>query len=202
MEKKYTLLQIRNGRCPIYKFYNHLLAEGFEFNHRSYGKSFFEIKLYNETDVAHYQRWCRLKGLRYDLISSDYCRGNNYRENFFKNNPPQKKGWRCAYCGKWLKKHEVTVDHIIPVSKAMNSSYIQKKMKKIGINNINDVKNLCAACKSCNSSKSSKLGSWIFKGRIGRSYSLWKFRIFCRWAVVIGVVILVVKLLSLYFKLF
>ncbi|MCD3254360.1 HNH endonuclease [Clostridium botulinum] len=45
---------------------------------------------------------------------------------------------RCAYCGRELKRDEITVDHVIPYSKGGKT----------------DFTNLVIACKHCNQKKS------------------------------------------------
>lgn len=69
----------------------------------------------------------------------------NYRKVYFENN----KGWRgkykCSHCGKWFKKEDITIDHIIPQSKL---AYLPIKDVLI---------NLQPMCRSCNSSKGNRL---------------------------------------------
>ena len=49
--------------------------------------------------------------------------------------------YKCQICGKELKKEEITIDHIIPLSKGGG----------------NNIENLQPLCKSCNSKKSNKI---------------------------------------------
>jgi len=50
-------------------------------------------------------------------------------------------GYRCAYCGRKLKK--LTKDHLIPISKG-------------DPDNVDSIENIVPACKSCNSRKNNK----------------------------------------------
>lgn len=49
----------------------------------------------------------------------------------------EERGNRCEYCGRWVRKGELTLDHIIPKSK--------------GGTNADD--NLLLACRTCNEGK-------------------------------------------------
>lgn len=61
----------------------------------------------------------------------------NYRDKWFKNNPPVFGKYRCVRCGGWFPKEEIDIDHIIPQSKG----------------GTDDLINLQAMCKHCNRSK-------------------------------------------------
>jgi 5-methylcytosine-specific restriction endonuclease McrA len=50
-------------------------------------------------------------------------------------------GFACAYCGDRLHKRDLTIDHIVPVSRGGG----------------HELDNLCVACKPCNSSKADRL---------------------------------------------
>lgn len=72
--------------------------------------------------------------------------GTNYRENYFKSNPPDANGeYSCKICGKKMKKgdSDLTIDHIIP----------QK------YDGSNAVTNLQVLCRSCNSKKSVEISA-------------------------------------------
>lgn len=80
----------------------------------------------------------------------------NYRAEYFKRNP----GlfgilWFCSQCGKpLLTKHNVCIDHIIPLNKGGSNHHL----------------NCTAICKRCNSSKSDKIDKRIFKGFIFKAF--------------------------------
>jgi len=59
-------------------------------------------------------------------------------------NPPNHQGYNVCYlCGKWIQENEITVDHIVPRSRAPDLRYT--------------FSNLALACGSCNNAKGSKL---------------------------------------------
>ena len=66
-------------------------------------------------------------------------------------------GWTCFYCG--YEGKDMTIDHIIPVSKAPELAI--------------DIENMVTACKSCNSSK--------LKFRANCNWHRLKFRANCNW---------------------
>ena len=104
-------------------------------------------------------------------------RSTNYRQTFFSNNKPFiKDRYFCAYCGKLVKKRDITIDHLFPIDAVKKSFYSRLKMRMKGFNDINDVRILVPACLSCNQRKSNKTGLWILKGKIGRSNTLWIIR--------------------------
>ena len=66
------------------------------------------------------------------------------RTLWLKNNPPNHQGYYICYiCNKWIDKAEITIDHIIPRSKAPELRF--------------DPSNLMACCYNCNNNKGSKL---------------------------------------------
>ena len=72
--------------------------------------------------------------------------GSNYREIYFKNNPPSTNGtYTCKACGRELDKNDsdLTIDHIVP--------------RKYG--GTNAVINLQVLCRSCNSKKKAKINT-------------------------------------------
>lgn len=65
------------------------------------------------------------------------------RKAWVKANPPDHSGyWYCSYCGKALKKDEMTLDHIWPRTKRGDL--------------IHEFSNLTPACYDCNRRKGSK----------------------------------------------
>lgn len=149
-----------------------LMSIGFSFKTDN-GEKFFQKHIDdNKSDeIKKVKRFCRRKLLKYRLIDDSMDRSTNYRNNFFKSC----KGifgtnvYVCAYCGKFLKKSKVRVDHIIPVYKAKNYKFYRKLLSLRGIKNVNDIHNLTPSCEKCNSKKSADTGLWIIKGLLGRS---------------------------------
>ena len=120
--------------------------------------------------------FCNKHYLKYKIDNGFGDRGSSYRRDFFAKNPPKLFGrwYFCAYCGRILKKDDLTVDHLWPVDAAKKDIRIQKRLKRHGYKSINDVKNLVPACMDCNMKKGRKISGWILKGQIGRHAIFWK----------------------------
>ncbi len=137
------------------------------------GKNFWQKHIDDKKrdELKAVKKFCRKKLLKYNFIDDSMDRSSNYRNQFFKKN----KGifgtniYVCAYCGKFLRKNQVRVDHIIPVYRAKNYKLYKKLLLLRRIKNVNDVRNLTASCEKCNSRKSSNGGLWILRGWFGRS---------------------------------
>ena len=131
----------------------------------------------NKRKLNRVIEYCKEQHLQYTLNGEFSERSTGYRKTFFQNNLPfVGERYFCAYCGRLIKKEKVTVDHLYPVGAAKRSMKLQKKLKRMGIDNINDAKNLVPACKHCNSKKGRKMGQWIIRGRIGRHPYIWVVR--------------------------
>lgn len=101
-------------------------------------------------------------------------RSTTYRKTFFKNTHPAiANRYFCTYCGRLLKKKDVTVDHLYPINVAQKSRRLRRKLKRKGITDINDIQNLVPACKKCNSRKGKRMGIWILRGKLGRHKAYW-----------------------------
>ena len=128
------------------------------------------------------KKYCEKKRLFFRTDNEYGKRGGSYRDIYFRNNPPGFAGrYFCAYCGKLLKRKDVTIDHLYPLGLAYRDIDMQKHLKKLGISGINDPKNLVAACYECNQKKGKSTGKWIKKGRLGRHPWFWKLR----WLVIL-----------------
>lgn len=125
----------------------------------------------NRNELKKVRKFCRRKFLKYDFVDDSMDRSTNYRNNFFKS----RKGilgsdiYVCAYCGRFLTKKRVCVDHIIPVYRAKNDDFYRKLLSFRHIKNVNDIRNLAPSCNKCNSKKSANGGFWIIRGWFGRS---------------------------------
>ena len=129
---------------------------------------------------------CDEEGLRLKIRNSLGHRRTDYRRRFFSENTGDIGGkYICAYCGKWLKKDKVVVDHLYPVKNASKSVEYQKKLRRHGIRKINDNKNLVASCDKCNRKKGTKGGLWILRGKIGRHRAVWFIRYFIRLLIIL-----------------
>ena len=147
--------------------------------------------------VTKIRNYCDQHHLKFKLNNSLGNRSSDYRRVFFIYHKPQVMGkyYICAYCGKWMIKDKMTVDHLYPIGKSSKSIKYQEKLERRGLKNINDPRNLVAACKSCNQHKSARTGLWIFKGKIGRYKYIWYFRYLIR------ILILAMIIYLLFFKL-
>lgn len=172
MESMYVV-RISNGKRKIRRKRWLFRNEGFEFNERAYGKSFFEKEMYEE-ETSHWKKYCMICGFTITSIPIQYTRNTGYRKEFFDN--AKKLGndhYICAYCGRILPTEKVTVDHIFPVNKMSYSRKTRLVARIFGIKETNEFRNLCAACEKCNSRKRAKTGLWVIRGLIGKHYICW-----------------------------
>lgn len=164
-------------------FFNGYLTEiGFRLkkeNNKKFWQKHIDDEKHNE--LKNIRKFCRKNCLKYRFIDDSMERSTNYRNRFFK----EKKGilgtgiYVCAYCGRFMTKKKVRVDHIIPVYKAKNDKFYRKLLSLQNIKNVNDIRNLTASCEKCNSKKSAKGGFWIIRGWFGRS----SFRVILKEAI-------------------
>ena len=143
------------------------------------------------------QYLCQANNYHFKIKNSLGERRPDYRKRFFVEVPPYFGDYYiCAYCGKWLKKERVTVDHLYPIGKVSESIRLQKKLLKKGIKNVNDIRNLVPACEPCNLKKGKQVGNWIRRGKYGRNKWLWVVRYFLRAAFVITGIVFTILFLS------
>ena len=143
------------------------------------------------------QYLCQANNYHFKIKNSLGERRPDYRKRFFVEVPPYFGDYYiCAYCGRWLKKEKVTVDHLYPIGKVSESIRLQKKLLKKGIKNINDIRNLVPACEPCNLKKGKQVGNWIRRGKYGRNKWLWVVRYFLRAAFVITGIVFTILFLS------
>ena len=121
------------------------------------------------------------------MFDNGYGRRNrSYRESFIRNHEPDAFGrYRCVYCGKLMRREDLTVDHLYPVGEASASIRLQERLKAKGLSGVNDQKNLVAACPCCNRKKGNRMGLWILKGKLGRLTWYWPARKLLRCSAVI-----------------
>lgn len=120
------------------------------------------------------QKFCKKNGLTFRLTNALGRRRADYRRRFFsKHKPDVGNRYICVYCGRWLKRDKVTVDHLYPVGLASRDVRLQKKLERRGIRNINDPRNLVASCQSCNYRKADRTGLWVLRGKLGRHPLFW-----------------------------
>ncbi len=181
MEKKKVLLRIKGTKKDLRWKRKKLIRLGFHeraFKNRiifeKIFEGFWEIHTCKKL-LRYYQSY---KGCSALIVDAPYIRSRTYRSQFFKTNQGRNGKFRCIYCGKWLKKEDVTVDHIIPVDRVRRSQRAKLFLRMIGAKTVNDPKNLGCACERCNKSKGNKMGIWILIGRLGKHECYWGIRFF------------------------
>ena len=134
-----------------------LMDDGIDYSGQVTKRNFRKLKRYSEKN-----------GLTLRLTNALGRRRADYRRRFFSGHKPDiGNRYICVYCGKWMKREKVTVDHLYPVGCASRDVRLQKKLERQGIRNINDRRNLVASCKSCNARKANQMGLWILRGKLG-----------------------------------
>ena len=148
----------------------HLISLGF-----SHVKGKYVIQLDDEDEIRTMKALLESYRTKYQSYPNTYLRSGDYRKKFFaKNQPIIRDYYICAYCGRWIKKKDVTVDHIISIRKAQRSKMLQFILRMIKIEDINDEKNLTAACETCNKKKGQKISfSYVIRGFLGRKTWYW-----------------------------
>lgn len=193
---KYELI-VKNGRnAKTYNLRNELKQFGFKYS----GTKDKWIMLLDSADtefIHNIEEFCIKNGLKMEMNDNSYNRSYNYRLQFFDNTPPfLNNKYFCIYCGRFLNKEKLTVDHIIPIAKIKKDRCLQEKIVSYGWKDGNDIKNLGASCKSCNSKKGAKMGFWIIKGRIGKSNVFQVARWIFRVITFIAILVVLIKMLS------
>lgn len=107
------------NRRNFYK--QHLTSLGF-----SHVRGKYVIQLDDENEIETMKTLLESYRTKYQSYPNSYLRSGDYRKKFFdKNRPIFKDYYICAYCGRFLKKKDVTVDHIISIRKAQKSKILQ-----------------------------------------------------------------------------
>lgn len=148
----------------------------------------------SERQYSFVKQICSRYHLKYYLDNDYGKRGTYYRYTFFDNNSPFIGNYYiCAYCGALRSRKKITIDHLIPVSKASKSIKTQRTMQLLGFKSVNDKKNLVAACIKCNKRKGSKTGIWIIRGLLGKYKILWIIRYILRVFIIIIILMILFK---------
>lgn len=109
-----------------------------------------------------------------------------YEDTFAKNKTVSGR-YRCAYCGRKLAREKITIDHIFPVHCMEEYPAVRRRAALFGIRGSNDLKNLVPACRRCNLRKGPRMGWWIIKGFLGRTWWYWPVRKLLRLTVILAV---------------
>ena len=180
------LVTTRHGGVSRYWWKLNQLGLHYTGNGRYEGKG-------NKAKFERIKAYSRGHGLKCIINNSYGVRSTDYRRTFFKHNPPSIfSGYFCSYCGRYVSRRKLSVDHLYPIGKAAISPALQRWLSFLQIDDINSARNLIPACKRCNQNKGAHMGVWILKGYLGRIQWLW----YGRWT--IRFVVLMVILMFLY----
>lgn len=143
-----------------------------------------------EADIKKLARLQKRGELTYYIDNHFSVRGNKYREVFFRNYKPVIGDlYFCAYCGKLIRKKNITIDHIYPVGRVRKSMSLQRKLKRRGIETVNDPRNLTPSCAKCNGHKAAKGGLWVMRGKLGQHQWIWAVRHILRLGIIGGIAV-------------
>ncbi len=165
-------ITITDGFLPTIFFKKSL--EKMKFRPKKKGiKSYWEKHIDDDRldKAKEIKRFCRHRFLGCLVIDDSMERSTHYRSDYLKKH----KGFLgtglyfCAYCHSPVRKHKMTVDHIVSVYNAKTNPKYRNFLERLSIQNVNDVRNLASSCFRCNSRKSSDGGLWIVKGYFGKS---------------------------------
>lgn len=174
-QSKYYII-VKDGRNKTYNYRKELFNFGLRFKKTGKYIGYWRKTTSNINNLRDIQVYCKKKHLKFLSYDINKKRSSNYRKIFFANYDTVFKDYYiCSYCGKLLKKEEVTVDHIIPIAKAQKNNFYRIILRKLNIININDYKNLTCSCSECNFRKSNKAGIWIVRGFLGKNAYFWVF---------------------------
>lgn len=164
------LVKVLDGKRSTYRYKDELRNKGFRYSSEPIPHWEGDV---SEDKLFEIENWCFARKL--SLITHFSKRSVDYRKSFFKENAGNfgEGRYLCAYCGRILKKENVTVDHLISVNKVQSSKRYICLVRRLGFKNVNDIRNLVPSCKHCNSRKGSKGGLWIVKGFLGRYRTFW-----------------------------
>lgn len=171
-------VEIRNGKQKTYNCRFELKQYGLAFNKTGKYTGFWKGNV-EDDKLEQLKEYCLKKKILLRVIDERYTRSSDYRDTFFDNNHgffDNDKYYHCSYCGKIIKKENVSVDHLFPIHKVRNGNYTKfyrNLLSHFKINNINDKRNLIASCERCNKRKGKKGGLWIIRGFIGKYYMTW-----------------------------
>lgn len=158
------ILEITDGKKPTYYYSNILKSYGFVYSNKKWkirGK---------KSEIKQLKKYFSSKHLSCLMYDDKYERSAEYRKEFFKRN--NKESYRCAYCGRKIKRNETTIDHIIPVRKAQKNTISKLLLKVIHNKTVNDYNNLTPCCSKCNKRKGQRVSlKYIYKGITGKTSS-------------------------------
>lgn len=102
------------------------------------------------------------------MAKEHFVRSEDYRTRYIADHPGWRKKWyMCPYCGRFVTRDKMQVDHIISIDLANRQPLYRWLVPKEGINS---EKNLTAACEKCNLKKSNRGGWWIVRAKLGHGW--------------------------------
>lgn len=182
---------ISDGRRKTYRYRKDLVDMGFRFD-KSRGRGSWVLReSCDRYEINSLKRFCRIRKLNICVTDRNMTRSSDYRKTY----KDKDRKLRCAYCGKRLDKKNMTVDHIIPVSR-FRGNRSKAWLNLLHIRNINEPANLAPACRRCNTKKGSKGGLWIIRGFLGKNYYIRTAMNITRTLVIVAIVILLMKMMT------
>lgn len=169
-----TPVKVSDGQYVAANKYSRTLINYYKLSCQNEKNSCIYVGELSSYKMKQLKKFCKSKKIKFEINNKYGKRSSAYRDIFYKNvKPVIPNRYFCAYCGRFLKISDVTVDHLYPVGEVNKSIKLQDKLKKIGAKSVNDYQNLVPACRKCNIKKGKKMGYWIFKGQIGRNQKVW-----------------------------
>ncbi len=111
--------------------------------------------------------------LRIVSCEQKWARGSRYRSRYFSHNLSRNGQYQCAYCGSWLPKNKIQIDHVFSIGNLTSRQTTRDLAIACGITRSDSPKNLVASCSYCNSRKDKKGGLWIIFAAFGRTRWFW-----------------------------
>lgn len=130
----------------------------------------------SRADAESFAAKARADGLSAAVVDEAWVRSPDYRRRFVEADPGP---YRCRYCNRRLDRGSMTVDHLVPVDAASQSSPLPRRrlaralLARMGAGTVNDLANLVPACGRCNSRKGAKMGLWTLRGLLGAKPAYW-----------------------------
>lgn len=114
-------------------------------------------------------------------------RSEDYRSRYIAAHPGWRRKWYlCPYCGRFVTKDRMQVDHIVSIDLANRQPFYRWLVPKEGINS---EANLTASCEKCNLKKSNRGGWWIVRAKVGRVWyaAMWVLLALLTVGILVGI---------------
>lgn len=190
------VIQIKIPKKNTFWIRRKIKAEGFIPAYDGKFRSTWQLKV-SDNDAATIRKWKRFaKKKQFECIVTQdrYSRASNYRSKYISYDPGHNGWYFCLYCGRPMRKDQMTVDHIVPVDRAGRSWFVQKYLSAHGIEDVNDYKNLGPCCKRCNRKKSNHFNPyWMIQARLGKIRGFWLIRLETKLLIITVVVYMICR---------